>query len=272
MIELIILLFVICFIIGILKTIWDALKNLILGILGVAIIIAAVVFLGPIALGALPVILVILAALFLLGCIMSIWTRLKYGPQLRKLDQSGIVKLTNSPEDWEEADRLGLVKVTGSGYVVSNRFCKNVTKKADRKRVVTMDTFGECCQRVAPAFQPNCAAPLLEYMVDQGILVPLRNYKGQPQYLSQGIVKKCERLLEAEGAATESEFSTICKSAHICFGFRVEPELIAAVVLKHLEGQGAVHKVRLTDLNEDLFVSNTVKSDSKMVRREISMD
>ena len=44
MLKLILLFLVICFVIGVLKAIFDALKDVLLGILGIGIIIAAVVF------------------------------------------------------------------------------------------------------------------------------------------------------------------------------------------------------------------------------------
>ena len=71
MLEIIIFLFIIFLVIGILKAIWDALKDVILGILGIGIIIVAIVFLGPIVLSVWPVIIAVLVALFILGCIIS---------------------------------------------------------------------------------------------------------------------------------------------------------------------------------------------------------
>ena len=73
MLKLILLFLVICFVIGVLKAIFDALKDVLLGILGIGIIIAAVVFLGPLFLKALPWILVIGIGLLVLGGVISVY-------------------------------------------------------------------------------------------------------------------------------------------------------------------------------------------------------
>lgn len=272
MLSIIIFLFVICFFIGILKAIWDAFKDIILGILGIVIIIAAIAFLGPLVLAALPLILMVLVALFILGCIISFWTKLKYGSQLRGLDRIGIAKISGSSDDWKQPKDLGFVVITSSGYVISNRFRKCVTEKTDQRKIVTVDTFRECCLQVAPSFQPDNTAPLLRYMESQNFLVPLQEYRQEKRYLSHGIVYNCARLLETEGAATKAEFSAICKASPVCSNIPVNPEIIASTILNYMVTQGDAHKVELSDLNENLFVSNKAKSNSKMVRREISMD
>ena len=75
MLKLILLFLVICFAIGVLKAIFDALKDVLLGILGIGIIIAAVVFLGPLFLKALPWILIIGFGLLVLGALISVYDR-----------------------------------------------------------------------------------------------------------------------------------------------------------------------------------------------------
>ena len=95
MLEIIIFFVVIGIGLGILKAIWDALSEVLLGLLGLGIIIAAVVFLGPLALGllgaAIPVILALLpfglallAALWVLGCVLRFFQGLKYRGRLRR--------------------------------------------------------------------------------------------------------------------------------------------------------------------------------------------
>lgn len=272
MLEIIIFLVAVCVILGILKAIWDALKDVVLGILGIAILIAAIVFLGPVILSALPVLLPVLAALFVLGCIISFVEKLKYGSQLRELHKIGMKKVSGSMDVWEKPEQLGLVEITASGYVISSRFRKRVAEKVDHAKIVTIDTFHKCCLQAASSFQIDDTAPLLHHMKDQGILVPLQEDGWEKRYLSQQTTRECERLFELEGAATESEFSAICEAVPICSEFSVRPETLARAILSHAVSQGAAHKVELPDLDGELFVSNRDNENSKLVRREISLD
>ena len=272
MLEIIILLFAMCLIIGVLKAIWDALKDVILGILGIGIIVAAVIFLGPIVLSALPIIIVILIALFILGCIISLFQKLKYGSQIKELDQVGIKKLSEPIDVWKTPKKLGLVEVTASGYVISSQFYKRIIKKFNQEAIVTDDTFQKHCLQVATSFQVDNATPLLNHMRSQGLLVLLQENGPENRYLSQQIVMDCERVFELEGAATESEFSAICKTMPICSKIPVKAEILAKTILNHVVAQGVSHKVELPDLGEELFVSDKSKDNSKLVRREISLN
>ena len=61
---------VICIGLGILKAIWDAFSEVLLGLLGLGIIIAAVVFLGPLALELLGAAIPVILALLPFGCLL----------------------------------------------------------------------------------------------------------------------------------------------------------------------------------------------------------
>lgn len=283
MFEIVIFLVAICFIMGILKAIWDALKDIILGILGIGIIVAAVVFLGPIllsivgafgpiVLSALPVIPVILIALFILGCIISFCEKLKYASQSRELNRIGMKKISGSLEVWKKLEKLRLVEITDSGYVISDRFYKRIIKKTNQEKIVTVDTFQDYCLQAASSFQADNTISLLNHMKSQGFLVLLQEGGLKKRYLSQRITKECEHLFELEGAATESEFSAICEASSICSEISVKPEILAKTILNHAVSQGTAHKVDLSDLDRELFVSDKSKSSSKLVRREISLD
>ena len=151
---------VICIGLGILKAIWDALSEVLLGLLGLGIIIAAVVFLGPLALGllgaAIPVILALLpfglallAALWVLGCVLRFFQGLKYRGRVRTLKKLGIDKMNGSEEMWARPEALGQVARTRDGYVVSMAFYKKVVRQLDRMSVLTERDLSICCARCA---------------------------------------------------------------------------------------------------------------------------
>ena len=272
MLEIIIFLFIIFLVIGILKAIWDALKDVILGILGIGIIIAAIVFLGPIVLSVWPVIIAVLVALFILGCIISFFQKLKYGKQVKELDQIGMKKLSESSSAWEEPKKLGLVEMTASGYVISSRFYKRIIQELNKEMIVTADIFQKHCLRSAASFQTENTTPRLNHMRSQDVLVLLQENGIRKRYLSQKAALDCEHVFELEGAATETEFSAICETMSICSKISVKPEILAKTILNYAVAKKVAHKVELPELGEELFVSDKSKSNSKLVRREISLD
>lgn len=279
MLEILILFVVICLVIGIIKAIFDALKDVILGILGIGIIVAAIVFLGPVILSALPVLLsflpwifAILAGLFILGCIISLFEKAKYRSQLEWLRKRGIDKISASSEEWSRPKELGFVETTSSGYVISTSFYKKVVEKIGRKSALTQNEVSICCAQSAPQFQIIYFVPLFDFLCAKNSLVPFTASKGETLYLSEPFVKKCEKLFLNEGAATQNEFALICKNSFATQEFQQKSQELAASILRHMLSSGEVQEIDLPDLGEKLYVATKQQSNSKMTRREINLN
>lgn len=272
MLELIIFFAVICFIIGILKAIWDALKDIILGILGIGIIIAAVIFLGPLVLAWLPLLLVIFVALVVLGGMITLLERWKYRSKLKELNKHGMDKITVSSDAWQKPEELGLVEIIPAGYVVSVAFYKKVMNQIGRTSTLTRDGFERYCVKCAKQFQIVYIGPFLEFLQKKNLLLPFSLSDGETYYLSKPFVTDCKNLFLKEGAATEEEFTQVCADADIAHELRQENRRLAAYILKHMLSCGEIQKVELSDLGDSLYVAKNQSRDSKMTRREISLD
>ena len=290
MLEIIIIFFVICFVIGLLKAIWDAFKEVILGILGLAIIIAAVVFLGPIILSALPVlwgglvslvpiilsalpvILLVLAALFILGCIGSFIEKQKYRSQLKWLEKRGIENISASQVDWSKPAELGYVETTAAGYVISTAFCKRIINKIGRTGTLTQSAFGEYCTQSADQFQMQYIYPLLMFMQKKGMLFPFSTSSSETYYLSEPFVSDCKKLLLTEGAATKDEFTQLCRTSDVTRELHKESNALAIFILNLMLSQSEVEEIELSESGDQLYVAKNQTASSKMTRREVSLD
>lgn len=279
MLNLLILIIVICVIVAILKSVLSALGEIILGIIGIAIIIAAIVFLGPIILRLLshlpkflPWILIILAGLFVLGCIITLAEKLRYRAQLERLDQLGIDKIGSAPETWKKKSELGLVETTSSGYVISISFYKKVINHIGRTSTLTMCEFEQHCVTCASQFQVSFAPPLLEFLQKKELLFQFSLSNGETCLLSKSIMERCEDLFLKEGAATEDEFVQICERTGLLDEFPQDGRRFVAFFFAHMLSCGKVQKVELNDLGDCLYVAKTQRQNSNMVRREISID
>ncbi len=283
MLEIIIFFVVICIGLGILKAIWDALSEVLLGLLGLGIIIAAVVFLGPLALGllgaAIPVILALLpfglallAALWVLGCVLRFFQGLKYRGRVRTLKKLGIDKMNGSEEMWARPEALGQVVRTRGGYVVSMAFYKKVVRQLDRMSILTERDLSICCARCAKRFQAAYIRAFLDLLQKEGQLLPYSGQGEEQRYLTGTFVTGCEALFLKEGAATKQEFAQVCAQADAVRRLGLSGRRLASLVLERLLARGEVEKVELADLGEDLYVAKNQRSDAKMTRREISLD
>lgn len=279
MLEILILVVVICVVIGVAKAIFSALKEVLLGILGIGIIIAAIVFLGPVILSVLPLLLsllpwifAILVGLFILGCIISLFEKAKYLPQLEWLRKRGIDKISAASEDWSRPSELGLVETTSNGYVVSTPFYRKVVGKIGRESALTRNEVARYCSQSAAQFQLIYLDPLLDFLCAKNALVPFTTSKGEILYLSESFLKECKNLFLNEGAATQDEFAQICKNSFVMQEFQQEIEGLAAFILELMLSSEEVQEIYLPDLGEQLYVATKQQSNSKMTRREINLD
>ena len=272
MLNLILLFLVICFVIGVLKAIFDALKDVLLGILGIGLMIAAVVFLGPLFLKALPWILVIGIGLLVLGGIIFAYERQKYKRQLQELDRYGIEQISYDPEAVERLEKWKLVETTASGYVISASFCQRLRNILNGRKALREQELTACCFQCARQFRGIYIAPLIEYFQKKGFLVPFFAADGQVYYFSEGFLRRFEELLIQEGAATKAEFSQACNGAGLSPEIREKDEVVAAFILNHMASRQKAKKVELTELGECLYVSQKQRKDSKMTREEITLD
>lgn len=272
MLKLILLFLVICFVIGVLKAIFDALKDVLLGILGIGIIIAAVVFLGPLFLKALPWILVIGIGLLVLGGVISVYERQKYKIQLQELDWYGIEQISYAPEAVGRLEKWKLVETTASGYVISASFCRRLCNTLNGMPALREQEIIACCFQCARQFREIYHNQLIEYFQKKGFLVPFSASNGQVYYFPEGFLRRFEELLIREGAATKTEFSQVCKEAGLSAGIREKDDIVAEFILNNMASRQKAKKVELTELGECLYVSQKQRKDSKMTREEITLD
>jgi len=194
---------------------------------------------------------------------------------LKWLEARGIGLQSKAPGKeriWKWCSKHGHTEEIGSGLVLSKKFQDRVSELINQQKVVTEGTFEKCCLQAAFGFQTTYTSLFLDYMTAHSFLVPIREYGKNTQYLSNELKNKYEHLLESEGAATEKEFTNICKGISANSGIAIDSRTIARSVLEHMVSQGKVHKVELPDLGEDLFVLTNGKNNSKMRCREISLD
>ena len=279
MLKLLILVVVICIIAAILKSVLSAVGEIILGIIGIALIIAAIVFLGPIILGLLPHllklipwILLILAVLFVLGCIFALVEKRRYRSHMKRLDQLGIDQMDDATEDWKRMDDLGMVETTASGYVVSISFYKNVIKHIGQEPVLTMDEFKQHCAACASQFQVSLVTPFLEFLQKKKLLYQFHLSSGEVRILSKAMMKQCADLFLKEGAATEDQFARICENAGLFHEFPKDGQRLVCLYLDEMVSCGKFEKVQLNKAGVYLYKSKEQRPDSNLVRREISLD
>lgn len=267
MLEIIIILIVI----GLIANLIEWLKNhkdIILGLVALVVMIGLGLVLLPIAINLLPFVLIFwLPYRF----IMKWWSN----TYLKWVEQVGIGAKNSapgSPRIWKWCEKRKYTVELRSGYIVSNKFLDLVLQNIDRRKIVTRDVFQNCCLSAAPAFQTTYTTIFLDYLENNNFLISFCEYGKETLYLSRQLKNDCERLFELEGAATEHEFSILCKTASENSGISVGSQSIARAVLNHMVSQETAHRVELSDLGEDLFVSNKSQGNSKLVRREISID
>lgn len=219
-----------------------ALKGLMFALIGLAVIIAAVVFLGPpiwnflkpfliSALSAIwsflksvpsfvlpflkwviPFLPYVLGAILVLALVVYIYNRIRYGAKIAELNRLGIESQSYFAEDVDALKKIGAAEVTEDGHIISRIFCRHVTSELQRRKVLHEDDIQNCCFSCAPRFQAMYLLPLLSYLGQQEVLFPFPDVDNPHSYLSQPFVKKCEELFEKEGAATRRELINICEN------------------------------------------------------------
>lgn len=264
-----------------------ALKDLILGLIGIAAIVAAVVFLGPpiltfilqllaLVLPFLPYliggILVLVGGILVLALVGYISNRIKYGSRIAELNSLGIVDQSYFSKDTNALQQMGKAQATADGYIISSKFYSNLTWRIGQTHILSQDGISDYCCRCASNFQANYLSPLLTYLCEKEVLFlfPLRN--NAYCYLSRTFVEKCEDLFDKEGAATHQELVHIFELSPVTTALRQESNNLVAFILEYLLSSGKAEKIWLSDSGEDLYVSKNSKSDSKLVRHEISLD
>ena len=272
MLNLVILFIVICVIIGIVR----AILPVILGLIVVVGAIAVIIFFGPIILSwilsLLPILLAILAVLFLLGCVITLVEKCRYRSQLKKLNQFGILKLDSAPADWQKLNNLGWVEIIPSGYVVSIKFYKDVLKHIEPTPTLTLSQFEQYCLSCAKEFQLNFIAPLLDFLQRKEFIFKFQLNNGELCLLSRSIMSKFEDLFLKEGAATKDEFTQICEHSGLLYQLPQNGQGFVLFFLKYMISHDKIQKVELSELDEYLYVSKNQSKDSKLIRREISLD
>lgn len=160
-----------------------------------------------------------------------------------------------------------------SGYVMSTKFRDRMLSSINQKRILTEAEFQKCCRDAAPHFQKDYADALVNYFTDRENLLEV-SYDGP--YLSIGMVKDCEQILNREGAATEVEFAELCGQS-VASWLDEQRDEVAEAVLSNMVSCGRAKKVTRTEDSTGtqgrfLYVSNIPSADCRMTKREISLD
>lgn len=272
MLNLLILFIVICVIVGIVR----ALLPVILGVIIIAVVAAVIISFGPmilsLILSLLPILLVILAVLFLLGCVITLVEKCRYRSQLKKLNQFGILKLESAPADWKKLNNLGWVEIIPSGYVISIKFYKDILKHIEPVSTLTLSQFEQYCLSCAKQFQLIFVAPVLDFLQRKEFIFKFQLNNGELCLLTRAIMNKFEDLFSREGAATKNEFIQICEHSGLLYQLPQNGQGFVPFFLKYMIAHDKIQKVELSELGEYLYVSKNPCKDSKLIRREISLD
>ncbi len=227
------------------------------------------------ALAVLPKVLLILLVLLVIGAVYFCVMKSRSRTYLAWLKDVGIGPQSAAPGDervWEWAQKHDYAKALEHGLVLSCEFCDLVKKSVDQGKIIAREQLQSYCLRWAPSFQVNHTALFLDHLKKSGLLLPICEGGKEAVYLAPALKNDCKRRLELEGAATADEFAVICKSAASDAAAQAAPRAIAETLLSRMVKEGAARKVKLSDLGETLYVANRAVPNSKLVRREVSLD
>ncbi len=254
-------------------------SELIIGIIVLVVIVLIGCAILPtvlkIGLSVLPTVLPILFLLLVIGGIYFYAMKSRSKAYLTWLKGVGIGSQTEAPGDehiWKWARDNKYAIALERDLVLSGEFRDLVMGSINQGKIVTEKLIETYCLRSAPSFQANNITLFLDYLQKSGMVFPLCEHGEETVYLSSALKDNCERMFEREGAATKDEFAAICGAASVDAAAKAAPQTIAETFLRHMLAHEVVHKVELPDLGEDLYVSNSTSPNSKLVRREVSID
>ena len=270
-------------IISIIATLLRSLGEFLLGIMGIGIILAVVVFLGPLIWGVvtklfylvldfLPLTLVLVVGLAVLGFILEAAEKRKYRVQSQRIDQLGIEKIEGNTDLWKKMESLKLVELTAHGYAVSTAFYKKIVNSLENEYVLSQKGLEQHCVSCARQFQTSYLPHFSDFLQKKLVIFEFRSSSGESHFLSQAMMHRCENLFSYEGAATVGELLEAFRCAGILQYFPKDEKRITEFILSALLHQGKAQKIELDHLGEILYVSKQKRDDSKMVRREITVD
>lgn len=250
-------------------------KEWILGLVGIAIII----FVGAKFFDALlsywRIILIVIGVLVAISILYLVCQKKKYRLQLNWLDQRGVEQVPNVQGDakfWKTMEEMGFVKQLPSGHVISSSFYSSITKKIEQKGIFTQSVLRQLCRQSAHKFQDVYLTSLIAFLEEKSKLFPLYLQLGDVGYLSPNVVTECETLFAKEGAATRSEFAQVCSNVVDLYGYSGENRTLSDFIIDRLLSRQIIHEIELQERSDFLYVAKHQRSDSKMTKREISLD
>ena len=269
--------------ISIIATLLKFVGEFLLGIIGIGIILAAVIFFGPLiwsvvtrlfslVLDFLPLILALLVGLAILGAVAEAKEKRKYLAQSKKINQLGIDKIENGIEAWKNMANLNLVELAPDGYVVSTDFYKRVANSLGNIDVLSLSELGRYCTSCTSHFQVSYMPQFSDFLQKKSIIFKFRLTGGEACFLTQTMMHKCEKIFLQEGAATKEELLVVFRHAGILRYFPKDEGRITEFFLTTMVLQEKAKRVELDDLGDTLYVSTEKRNNSKMVRREITLD
>lgn len=246
-------------------------------IVAAVLVIIAVIAFFPLIIKLLPYIIAIFAICFVIHAISSssAFVKKRANAYLKKLDSKGIDQPEITPkyeESFKWIKENGYAESFLSDYFISIKFYEKVVHCLEQNQKMSQTEFQNCCIDFAPQFSVKYTDLFVKFLQDKKLLLsfPLPN-EGKYYYISASAVQKCEQMFEKEGAATADTFAEICE------GLLNDPSLhkkcfpLAKLILENMHSRNMLHKVDPKE-GEVLYVSKNPREDSKMVRREISMD
>lgn len=246
-------------------------REFLVGIIGLLVIIGIVCVVGPLIIGFLPLILGILIPL---GVVAYFHEKKKHQAKIEWLKNRGIEKVPNFMGDhefWKDMENYNWVLLTEDGYVISASFHKMIVKQIDQIGFLTKNSFQNLCKKFAAAFEIMYLQPLLAYLIMQHQIFVLSVPDGEI-YISLGVANRGRDLFALEGAATMTELADQCEVFMASNGYSGYGYVLAKSTIDQLLELDEVYKVDLPDQNEYLYVAKNQSANSKMVKKEISLD
>ena len=124
--------------------------------------------------------------------------------------------------------------------------------------------------QLAPGFQSHYSEILLNYFSNTDKLFPISGT--DTIYFSNSLRDTYIARFKEAGAATEGQFSNMCKALDPGSIICLDPQAVATAILKYLVSKGTTEKVDLKELGETLFVFKDSDGGTNFVRHEINLD
>lgn len=168
------------------------------------------------------------------------------------------------------AEKDGSITILSFAQIVSTNFYNNLLSWLDQPMAISEEIFQNGCLQLAPNFQSHYSEILLNYFSSTDNLFPISGMDAI--YFSNSLRETYIARFKEAGAATEGQFSNMCKALDPGSTICLDPQAVATAILKYLVSKGTAEKVDLKELGETLFLFKGSDGGSNFVRHEINLD